>query len=1061
MPKILIALVMCWFSWAALAEDWRRVGLGALSFDVPETWQFFYDDDAAAGGYAADAATFGLTGIGVAVGPGPLAAKLPNATILTELPVEMQGLAATEIVPATPLQPGFAARVFDVDTPYGSFALILVAPEAEAAAQAALFSRIMASVQVLPGPADPVPDLSGAWYLDGSVNRPLTLTPQAMGASYLLSGDGVEATVTRRDPLTLQIVLDDWVTVGVLSSDSRQVMWDDGMVWTRNAGPIAGDPMGLVGVSVPMALGPVEVWVPALWPQSLESDALGRPYASATGPEGEAVARLVILPGAGDEAMFDALVNEAIPGLGGVAVEPEAPWAFAHDASGPMDLPGGNRASQVRLRAVPVAGGMAVLLVIWAEDGLRLTQDEASQIIYGATLGDTTVADTAAPDGTLFSGAMTPDWQPVASAGGDFDRFATVAGGALRVDVPGAAGWGKTGIWSTRPLITFDGPRDTVALRLRLVSDQTTNFALSLDPRADVEEWNVHDLRLHWTTSADGSTSHAALFVRQQQVATVDLPGPVPDILELRLDPAGTARLLLPDGQSLEAQLPLPLPTEGFFLHIVSHSAEAEGPARLALTEVTLTHGAPAAASISPYPQLPEEQVLFDTSRGRIWAPLVLAGGDYARDAQIDAAGLTVSVASALGWAAAGLYTPTPAVWLDDFRDDAAVTLDWTIDPARSEGFVLAMARPGAGNYPGEPPAPALIFVFLPDPVTGKGRAAVRLNNDVPGEAWSSEGPVTAPSRVRMVLRPGEVTVDAGGFAPVTLPWSQAVEGAGLHLYAYAAAHSADVAHRLALTRVEVMRVAASVPRPDAGAAEGVAPLPMTRLFDGATGPNWEPAAAWGGNYDAFARIDVGRLSVNVPAGNRWGMTGLLSSEPVLRLDLRNAIAPARLDLTLDPKADPAFNLALSRSKTPDMWPDHVIWFTLSQVPGRDVWAMTLHCSPYQTWTREIDAAWIEAQWDGRVQIDVGLGWASIALPGGPILRGEVPSMDGDALYATVMTHAAGENLAARLDLLDLAAGMVTPPGLTAADRWTLVDDADFVPDDFLNDIAADLEIQP
>ncbi|MGB8813462.1 MAG: hypothetical protein WCC57_09770, partial [Paracoccaceae bacterium] len=173
----------------------------------------------------------------------------------------------------------------------------------------------------------------------------------------------------------------------------------------------------------------------------------------------------------------------------------------------------------------------------------------------------------------------------------------------------------------------------------------------------------------------------------------------------------------------------------------------------------------------------------------------------------------------------------------------------------------------------------------------------------------------------------------------------------------------------------------------------------------------------------------------------------------------------ARLDLQLDPKAEPAFNLALSRSKTPDMWPDHVVWFTLARPPGRDVWAMTLRTSPYQTWTREIDASWMEAHWDGRVQIDVGLGWASIALPGqnsrGPILRGEVPSMQGDALFATVMTHAAGENLPARLDLLDLQSGMATPPGLTAADRWTLVDDADFAPDAFLNDIAADLEILP
>ncbi len=1065
MSKVLATIFLFWLALPAAAEDWRRVDLGALLFDVPEPWQFFHDPVSGSGGYAAVQDASGPSGIGVAVLPGDLTATLPATDILSVTPIDLNGTAASEIVLVEPMQPGSQARYIDIDTPDGPVVLMLVVPEAEAVAMAEVFDQIIASVQLNPEPSDTVADPSGEWYLDGDAAKLLTLTRQNPGIAFDLSGEDVQLIVTRRDPRTFQIVLDDWVTIGVLSQDNQQINWDDGMVWARSIGVVEGAPMGLVGVSVPMALGPIEIWVPALWQTSQQTDALGRPFVVATDAEGEAVARLVILPGTGDAAMFNALVAEALGDAGGAPVEPETPWVYAHDASGQMDLASGTRAAQVRLRAIPVPGGMAVLLVIWAEDGLYLTQEDASQIVYGATLvqpADAAVAETAAlPEGVLFAGEMTADWQPVASAGGDFDRFAQVAGGALQVDVPGGAGWGKAGIWSTRPLVTFDGPRDTVALQLRLKPDRTTNFVLSLDPRAEVEEWSVHDLRLHWTTVADGSTSHAALFVRQQQVAAVDLPGPVPDVLELRLDPAGTARLLLPDGQSLEAQLPLPLPVEGFFLHIVTHSAEAEGPARLVLTEVSLTHGAPAAASISPYPQPAAPQVLFDSTRGRIWAPLMLAGGDFARDARIDGAGLTVSVAPDLGWATAGLYTPTPAIWLDDFHSDAAVTLDWSIDPANSDGFVLAMARPGAGNYPGEPPAPALIFVFQTDPVTGQGHALLRLNNDVPGDAWSSDGPVTAPSRVQMILRPGEVTIEAEGFAPVTLPWSQAVEGAGLHLYAYGIAQTVDVAHRWALKGVAVTRTASTVPRPAAGPAKGVSPLPMTQVFDGTPGPNWEPAAAWGGNFDAFARMDGGKLSVNVPAGNSWGMTGLLSSEPVLHLDQRNLLTPARIDLALDPMADPAFNLSLSRSKTPDMWPDHVVWFSLARVPGRDVWAMTLHCSPYQVWTREIDAAWMDTQWDGRVQIDVGIGWASIALPDGPILRGEVPSMPNDALYATVMTHAAGENLPARLDVLDLHTGMVTPPGLTAIDRWALVDSADFVPDDFLNDIAAELEILP
>ena len=47
----------------------------------------------------------------------------------------------------------------------------------------------------------------------------------------------------------------------------------------------------------------------------------------------------------------------------------------------------------------------------------------------------------------------------------------------------------------------------------------------------------------------------------------------------------------------------------------------------------------------------------------------------------------------------------------------------------------------------------------------------------------------------------------------------------------------------------------------------------------GGLGEVWDKLQAVGGNFDKFARFDRGALVVDVPAGNYWGKTGVLSHE--------------------------------------------------------------------------------------------------------------------------------------------------------------------------------------
>lgn len=142
------------------------------------------------------------------------------------------------------------------------------------------------------------------------------------------------------------------------------------------------------------------------------------------------------------------------------------------------------------------------------------------------------------------------------------------------------------------------------------------------------------------------------------------------------------------------------------------------------------------------------------------------------------------------------------------------------------------------------------------------------------------------------------------------------------------------------------------------------------------------------------------------------------------------------------------------------MWLDHIGWVLIVPLLGRDAWALTLHALVYSQWTREISGDWMRG-WVGRLVLETAPGWLSLCLADGPKLCGDVLMTEGTLVYAVLLASVPAEGLAGQAHLPALRVGMTTPPGLSAADRWALLPDADFSADGFLNDIATDLEVLP
>jgi hypothetical protein len=93
------------------------------------------------------------------------------------------------------------------------------------------------------------------------------------------------------------------------------------------------------------------------------------------------------------------------------------------------------------------------------------------------------------------------------------------------------------------------------------------------------------------------------------------------------------------------------------------------------------------------------------------------------------------------------------------------------------------------------------------------------------------------------------------------------------------------------------------------------------------------------------------------------------------------------------------------------------------------------------------------AAWDGRLWLDLSPATAKLSLSGVVTHRGATFSglARGAALYLTVHSVSAIRYGPTRMALTGIAAGWITPDGMTARQRMTLQDTADFDANAFLD----------
>jgi hypothetical protein len=154
-------------------------------------------------------------------------------------------------------------------------------------------------------------------------------------------------------------------------------------------------------------------------------------------------------------------------------------------------------------------------------------------------------------------------------------------------------------------------------------------------------------------------------------------------------------------------------------------------------------------------------------------------------------------------------------------------------------------------------------------------------------------------------------------------------------------AHAALTAPSIVVTFKDGTRVKAELPQDvsqiksvvfesDGGAATvQTTDLKNTVFSDGmdsGLGDKWDALACVGGDFGKFARFGGGKLAVNVPAGNHWGKTGIMSKKPLFSVDNTMDANPMKIVLDFDTSATIGYIVALAPVQHNDVWVTQNYW---------------------------------------------------------------------------------------------------------------------------------------
>lgn len=695
-------------------------------------------------------------------------------------------------------------------------------------------------------------------------------------------------------------------------------------------------------------------------------------------------------------------------------------------------------------------------LVLLGPDGLQVIDRSAEASLASAVR-----------EQLLFDGTSLEGWTPFAyNAGVSFEENAKLAAGALALAGADGLGWAKLGIWHQSARLVMPRREDAHQASIVVEPDPAdTGISLALHPedRAGNDPWDGNALRIQVVNLGAGKGRlNANRQTRRigSSPSSVDFPWPEGESrLEWVFRPDQVMEVWLAGVRIGHFPLEEDLGGQEWTPHVYAEVPNKNLAFRTRIRRIALSE-APFidSADTSMVSLAPFAQTIFD---GRLLSPrwaLHFAGrGRTVLDVMSWRAG-----ALGFDWKAedpvslAGMYTSQPFLVLDRFDERSHAAVDVRLDGAASNHFEIAFQS--RTIYPGNRPSRGAYVLEATRGEDGQFAMQARIEGDK-DSVISIAGLEKLPDAIRFVMTRAGIAAEWDGqnLGPVQFP--EIFDGAALRMFVNAVG-SGQADTRLILKRIDVTRTTQG-PLESPAPAPGVAPLPRTVLFDGRMSDWWIGQDLGDAQFAAQHEQHESAITLyrreQPPNNNR---VALVSAEPLIFLDERIDLGTRRVDFQFD-HADPEFAVEILLATNPRSTPKSAQYaITLQKRPdgGLDMGLKADHFS-YGIWTRSLPAGW-DRIWNGNLSVHLSAGRIDVRLDDDIGLSALTDrTRNGSAWHLALRPGAGGNREPGRFTLSEVTTGWQGPEGMSNPQRWHLVDEADFDPEQFVRDLAGHVDM--
>jgi len=188
-----------------------------------------------------------------------------------------------------------------------------------------------------------------------------------------------------------------------------------------------------------------------------------------------------------------------------------------------------------------------------------------------------------------FKSGYESMWEPIQVVGGNFEKFAKVGDGGLKVSVPENNSWGKTGLMSKTPFVTVPASTETAPVKIEFSFDEneTTGFVIALSQAKNADVWGEYNVWLYW--GRQSVTAGALSLVDTQNggenYGTLPTPAKAPAKVVIFIQP-GVFRFETSQGAAKEGKFSWLKPAASAYLYIFSHPTAQNNAEALTLKSI-------------------------------------------------------------------------------------------------------------------------------------------------------------------------------------------------------------------------------------------------------------------------------------------------------------------------------------------------------------------------------------------------------------------------------------------------------------------------------------------